>query len=94
MKYLFIVAVILFASCTKSKNEDPKHCYVCTQFDSTYSNVPALSDSHKRWLLDKTYCDYTQTMVNDLIKSKTFQLSSSAHDTTYLYNYSMTCTQQ
>jgi len=66
MKYLLILFIsmfVIFTSCKKKKT--PEHCYTCMGYDSTHSNIVALTSvlGSFNTALD-TMCNYTDQTIS------------------------------
>jgi hypothetical protein len=90
--FLFVIALagsLSLPSCKKKVSD--KHCYTCTDIDSVYSNIPALSNPHYK-VVEGNHCEFTDWMANTWIRQHTFvDTLYSKNDTLELRFHSSSC---
>ena len=94
MKYCltFLLAIILIApGCKKNGAPESEDCYVCSSYDSIYSNIPDLMQVS----LDTatvTHCQITADLMHELIlETNTSHTLYSHGDTTEVEYHVLRC---
>jgi hypothetical protein len=87
---LFILGILLFASC--EKKSIPTGCYYCVSNDSLSSNIPLLANSHYKGS-SGYHCDINEAQKDFLVKQGTYSDTFFyRHDTVQINNWTMSCT--
>ncbi len=87
-----LIALFAFASCLKKSTSDQKNWY-CERYDSTVSNVPALSFNGMK-VKKENYNAVNENYIKFMIKENTrLDTSFFRNDTLVVEYWTMGCTQ-